>query len=149
MLHFADKDGETPLHAAVRSGSVAAVHVLLAAGASPGAASWSGASPVWLAAAEGHVEAMQVLVEAGGDVNATDVRGWPPLLASASWGYEAVVRFLVALDGVDLDATVRRGPLSGWNAEQLAEASGAGGLQLAEAIRQQVCFPCLCVAARW
>ena len=97
------------------------------------------------------MEALQALVDAGGDVNAADRDGWTPLLVSAWEGHEGVVQLLAALDGVDLDATVRRGEHGGWGAARLAEASsGAGGLRVAEVIRQQVCvcaWVCACVRA--
>ena len=63
-------EGETPLLAASRSGSVATVRLLLARGVDVNAAeSFQKTTPLMWAAAEGHRDVVDLLLEAGADPN--------------------------------------------------------------------------------
>ncbi len=64
----AHPEGETPLLAAARSGSVPTVRLLLARGVDVNAAeTFQKTTALMWAAAEGHIEVVDVLIEAGAD----------------------------------------------------------------------------------
>jgi ankyrin repeat protein len=107
----AHPEGETPLMAASRSGSVPTVRLLLTRGVDVNAAEKvQNTTPVMWAAAEGHIDVIDVLIEAGADLNRqghitslTDrnnadhpTGGFTPLMWAARAGNEALVRRLVA-----------------------------------------------------
>ena len=95
QLNSADVDGETPLHAAVRGGDLAAVRAILRAGASQSPANKQGVTPLHLAAqndAQGIVEA---LVATGANVEVRDEFGCTPLHDAARRGSVSVVSLLL------------------------------------------------------
>ena len=114
-LDAADVDGETPLHAAVRSGNAIVVGELVARGADPNRAALYGVTPLMLAAARGRTEIGAALLRAGADPNGRDHFGRTPLHASAARG----------------DAELVRALLQQGAQPQLADDGGATPLQLA------------------
>jgi len=114
-LDAADADGETPLHAAVRSGNADVVIELVAGGADPNRAAYYGVTPLLLAAAHGQTEVGVALLRAGADPNGRDHFGRTPLHASAKRGDAELLRALL-LQGAQ---------------PQLADDGGATPLELA------------------
>lgn len=60
-----DSDGDTPLHVIARRGDVAAVSVLLAAGANPNAIGDMGETPLHVAIAKGSIQVVNALMRNG------------------------------------------------------------------------------------
>ena len=107
----AHPEGETPLLAAARSGSVPTVRLLLARGVDVNAAeTFQKTTALMWAAAEGHIEVVDLLIEAGADVNRQahitslterhnadhPTGGFTALMYAARAGNDALVRRLVA-----------------------------------------------------
>src|SRR5260221_11502281 len=63
-----DKDGQTPLHVALRNGHVQIVHFLVEHGTDPTAQDKDGWTPLHKASLNGHVEIVHFLVEHGADL---------------------------------------------------------------------------------
>jgi ankyrin repeat protein len=116
---LAHLEGETPLLAAARAGSVPSVRLLLARGVDVNAAeTYQKTTALMWAAAEGHLDVVDVLLEAGADVNrqahvtALTTRhnadhptgGFTALMWAARRGDDAMVRRLVAR-GADINLT--------------------------------------------
>ncbi|EOD28963.1 hypothetical protein EMIHUDRAFT_234318 [Emiliania huxleyi CCMP1516] len=78
-LDAADAHGSTALHHAALSSSVAAVLVLLEAGADASARDATGATPLHVAAYNGRLDACKLLVLHGASVHARDEGGHTPL----------------------------------------------------------------------
>jgi ankyrin repeat protein len=111
----ADVDGETPLHAAVRSGDAAVVSELIARGADPDRDALYGVTPLLLAASRGRTEIGETLLRAGADPNRRDHFGRTALHAAATRGDLQLAQ-----------ALLRRGAQP-----QLADDGGATAPQLA------------------
>ncbi|MFO1503060.1 MAG: ankyrin repeat domain-containing protein [Steroidobacteraceae bacterium] len=103
--------GTTPLIRAAKAGDVAAVRLLLAAGANVELATINGITPLMAAAGNGSsgldtrgrykteaqaVEVTQLLLAAGADANARDRNGQTALHGAAGWGYNSLIRTLAA-----------------------------------------------------
>jgi hypothetical protein len=99
-LNLADLDGETPLHAAVRAGSVPVARQLLALGATPDPAALYGVTPLLLAANRGRPEVAALLLAAGADPNRRDLFGSTPLHAAARRG-NSVLALRLLENGAD------------------------------------------------
>ena len=104
----------TPLYAAVQSGEVEVVRVLVKAGADVNQATKVGprmTTPLLLAAAEGDVAVVRALVEAGADVNhpagGSSMCGETPLFVAALLSHVRVVRALLKA-GADVHQAVCR-----------------------------------------
>jgi ankyrin repeat protein len=95
-LDTADLDRETPLHAAVRSGSAEVVRALLHSGASPNAANRHGATPLHLAVQNNSLDIVDDLLGRGASAEARDQFGCTPLQDAARKGSPAVLRRLLA-----------------------------------------------------
>ena len=123
-----DRDGETPLHAAVRQGRAQTVQLLLDHGANANHASAQGVPPLLLATTLGQAPAAELLLQAGADPNAADRFGRTAL-------HEAVLRDDLALarmllhHGADATLASRHG------ADALTLASRGGSRQLVAALR--------------
>jgi ankyrin repeat protein len=130
--------GTTPLLRAAKSADLAAMRILLDAGADPALATRSGVDPLMAAAGLGTSdsdttgrykteaeinEAIAMLIEAGLDVNATNGRGQTAAHGAALLGFDEVIGFL-AENGARLDVEDSRGftPLE----VALGEAGGFG-----------------------
>lgn len=100
-VDMADFDGETPLHAAARVGSVAVVSELLDRGADPNRAALYGVTPLMQAAANGRIEVVTVLLQAGADPNARDLFGKTALHDAALRGNSRLTNYLLER-GADL-----------------------------------------------
>jgi ankyrin repeat protein len=107
----AHPEGETPLLAAARSGSVDTVRLLLARGVDVNhAETFQNTTALMWAAAEGHIDVVDLLIEAGADLNRQGhitslterhnadypTGGFTALMFAARAGNEALVRRLVA-----------------------------------------------------
>jgi ankyrin repeat protein len=87
-------DGATPLMYAVQHGDLAAVRMLLDAGADPNAADHAGATPLLWAVDD--LEKTRLLIERGARVNARSADGRTPLMVAAGrHGSAPVVRLLL------------------------------------------------------
>ena len=92
----ASSTGEPPIMTAARTGSVDAVRVLVAYGASANAKeARSGQTTLMWAAAEDHARVVQVLLGLGANVNARSDGGFTPLLFAARQGALESARILV------------------------------------------------------
>ena len=103
MLQYPDDSGFSPLHFAAKSGDVAIVESLLAAGADASATSSIGSTPMHLAASyAAGKNVLQALHAKGGAVDAVDQEGFTPLILSVyAYGIDkeksaAQVRWLLA-----------------------------------------------------
>jgi ankyrin repeat protein len=123
-------EGETTVMTAARTGSVAALNVLLAHGANVNAREgWLGETALMWAAVENHPAALQLLIEAGADIDARSATsnfprvsppienlitmtfpqgGWTSLMYAARQGSLSAVRVL-ADAGADLDVAAPDG----------------------------------------
>ena len=108
-------EGEAALHLAVRSGSLAAVEVLLAAGADTSIATYYKWQPLHLAADIGSpgdaVPIIKVLLAAGAALDAQAGVGTPAHLAAISGHVEALTALLDTGVPVDIGARTQRGSL--------------------------------------
>lgn len=108
-----NKQGETKLYCAARSGSLKQVKKLLRDGADPNIADDHGLTPLHQAAYWGETEIVDALIRAGADVNAeNNGKGWTPLHSAAvSGGMKArkdVIDVLLAA-GADKGAKDKNG----------------------------------------
>lgn len=94
-LNTPDVDGETPLHAAVRSGDTAVVRAILRAGGAQGPANKHGITPLHLAVQNDAQSIIEALIAAGADVNARDEFGCAPLHDAARRGSAPLVALLL------------------------------------------------------
>lgn len=90
--------GRTPLHIAVRSGSLADVSSFCksAEAADLDVTDDFGFTALYTACIYGHVDMMQVLVEAGCDIGKADLGGLTPLHIAAEKGQAAAVAYLLS-----------------------------------------------------
>ncbi len=96
------------LHRAARTGDVAAIERLVAAGADVNAKSSKGRTPVHWAAASGQVSAIRALAKAGAAIDAGDEERYTALALAARQGHVAAVDALVNL-GANVNAMSRQG----------------------------------------
>ena len=120
-------EGSTPFMRAAKSGDVAVMRLLLAAGADPKLTQPNGANAMMLAAGLGWrdgspaapsydqgserdaIEAIKLCMEAGLDINATTTSGDTPLhVAISGRGSDVIIRFL-AENGANLQAKNKQG----------------------------------------
>jgi ankyrin repeat protein len=94
---YGGEHGRTPLMEAAAGGSVAAIDVLLRAGARPRATDGLGSTAVIAAASANRADAIAALVAGGASVNQADHCNCTPLHAAAVKGAVDAVRALVAL----------------------------------------------------
>ncbi|HXJ44476.1 MAG TPA: ankyrin repeat domain-containing protein, partial [Bryobacteraceae bacterium] len=109
-------EGETALMTAARTGNLAIVKALLAAGAKVNVSeTWRGQTPLMWAAAEGHVQVVEALIAAGAEINARSKASFTPFLFAVREGRMDVAKKLIAA-GVSpnetLTASGRRGNTS-------------------------------------
>jgi uncharacterized protein len=90
-----DRWKRTPLHWAAEAGKVAAVEMLLAAGAEPDPAAADGETPLWPAAAAGRADIVAVLLRAGANPNAMRQKLGSAVDVARRNGHEDVVALLV------------------------------------------------------
>ena len=127
----AQREGETPLMAAARAGSVPAVKLLLAHGANPNTAEslWDETALMW-ATAEGHLDVVDALLAAGADPNlkarASELTKRSTRTDFPSGGFTAVM--WAARDG---DEPLVRRLVAGGADIKLANADGATPMMLA------------------
>ncbi|KAK6940898.1 Ankyrin repeat [Dillenia turbinata] len=117
-VNFRDKDRESLLSMAIRSGDVDVVRVLIHSGFSVD----SSVDRVWHeAAAINRVDLMEILYEAFGDanVNCVDLEGRSPIHVAAVNGHVESVRFLVSIGG---DSSLAAS--DGWTALHCAASEG-------------------------
>lgn len=90
----ADRQGNTPLFEATRSGDVELVSMLIAAGAQVNARNNAGATPLVLAAQFGLHEIASELVAARADLDVRDAEGRSPLQLAQAGGHTKVAQLL-------------------------------------------------------
>jgi ankyrin repeat protein len=117
---WVDKKGATPLWRAAQSSDVAAMRILVAAGADPKIATEEGVTPLMVAAGLGWganatrnvpdawLATVKYCVELGLDVNAKDNYNYTALHGAAYRGDNEVVKFLVE-NGAKVDVRSRKG----------------------------------------
>ncbi|OJJ08646.1 hypothetical protein ASPVEDRAFT_47790 [Aspergillus versicolor CBS 583.65] len=92
--HQHDKNSETALHAASRSGNLAAVHALLDAGAEANALSYHGWTPLRLACRYGHADVARVLLDSGAGAHESGSFGWTAMQYVLWNGHEGCMEVL-------------------------------------------------------
>ncbi|MBB3045911.1 ankyrin repeat protein [Litorivivens lipolytica] len=103
------KEKWTALFYAVQYNRLAALKVLLAAGADASIGSAKGYTPVYQAAFKGHDEAFDYLLASGVDVNTVNgANGWTPLHAASDKGQIDIARKLIAA-GADVNKRSKEG----------------------------------------
>ena len=110
-----NEKGGTLLTCAARGGSIEAMLILLAHGASVHASDSYSDTPLHVTAYSGHLAAAIVLLDHGAQVDARDDDGFTPLMQAAVIGYCDLIRLLLH-HGADINA--HEGP--GDNAEAIA-----------------------------
>ena len=111
--------GEPPLMTAARSGVVASVRHLLAAGADIHAVDgWRGQTPLMWAAAENHVAVMEVLLEGGAEISATSKGNFTALKFAVRQDARDAVKLLI-------DAGADVNPVMLENQETQTKSQGA------------------------
>ncbi len=117
-INATDKDGDTPLYCAAKSGHVECVRLLLAApGIDVNKSDRKGFTPLYCAAKSGHVECARLLLAAPGiDVNKAANDNWTPLCWAAGNGHVECIRLLLAAPGIDVNATDKNGWTPLWMA---------------------------------
>lgn len=85
-INSRDKNGETKLYRAVRSGSFREVRQLLRAGADANVVNAQGLTPLHQAAYWGETEIVQALLQHGAKADADNGEGWTPLHSAALSG---------------------------------------------------------------
>jgi ankyrin repeat protein len=137
--------GSTPLIRAAKAGDVAAIKLLLTAGANVDLPTINGITPLLAAAGNGSsgldtrgryktepqaVEAAQLLLAAGANINARDRGGQTALHGAASWGFNSLISTL-ASNRIDLGAKDAQGRLAVDLTRASTGASGREGARLA------------------
>ena len=103
----ASTDGATPLYAAINSGDVPVVRILLTAPDTRiNQATADGIVPLGFAASRGHKDIVELLLTHGADPNTKGVAGLTALHLACLYGHPAIVRVLLD-DGADADAEAK------------------------------------------
>lgn len=125
-INATDKDGDTPLCFAAKSGHSECVRLLLAApGIDVNKSDRKGFTPLYCAAKSGHVECARLLLAAPGiDVNKAANDNWTPLCWAAGNGHVECIRLLLAAPGIDVNKSDRE---NGWT--PLYRAAGNGHIE--------------------
>lgn len=126
VLDQPDRDGETPLHAAVRHGHLHSVQWLLARGADANRAAAHGVTPLLLATGAGRGDVAEALLRAGADPDAQDGFGRSALHEAAQRGDMALAGLLLR-HGADALLASRHGS----DALLIAQRAGHDGLRAA------------------
>ena len=121
-IHFdvANRDGNTALMLAAKSGHAVAIRALKAAGADMELANGASETPLMIAARAGRAEAIDALHECGANLERTDVSGWNALLVAAAFDKPEAVTALL-----DRGADPAHRDVYGWNVLLVAAANGA------------------------
>ena len=100
--------GATAMMLAARNGSLEAVEVLIAAGASMGVATPTGTTTLMQAVANGSLPVVAAILRAGAELDARDKTGATAVSISATMGFTDVAR-LLANAGASLDIADQQG----------------------------------------
>jgi ankyrin repeat protein len=103
-----DQSGLTPLYAAAANGQIAAVDILLNAGAAASAERGDGSTPLHIAVRKNHAVVVRRLLEQGADASAKDKYGSTPLHVAARAGEAGLVSLLLQ-NGADASAKDNEG----------------------------------------
>ena len=88
-------DGETPLHAAARSGHGYRTQILIQMDSNVDAVMEYEMTPLHWASDQGHLKIVELLVEAGADINAKNLTDWTPLHLAVKENHLKIVEYLV------------------------------------------------------
>jgi ankyrin repeat protein len=102
-----NKDGQSPLHLAVITGSPAAAKLLLEAGAMTECRDSKRNTPLVAACLSGNVEAASILIEAGANINAENAQRQSVLVQSCRKASSEIVELLIAGGAVINSADAR------------------------------------------
>ena len=111
-LSHKDKEGYTPLLAAVETAGADVAQLLIDAGADIEVKHIDGRSPLLAASHFGNLRVVEVLLKAGADVCVTDNKGETCLTRAAANGHTETVRTLLCMPGVDVNKSNNRGKTS-------------------------------------
>src|SRR5215510_1610432 len=106
-VNTTEADGTTLLHWAARGDDVDTARLLIAAGATAGAANRYGVTPLSLAAGNASADLVDVLLKAGADAKAAIKDGATVLMAAARTGNPRAVQLLIE-HGASVDAQEER-----------------------------------------
>lgn len=107
------KGGRTPLMAAIYTGQVDDIQILLKAGADIEAKDSKGLTPLLVATYQGKVEALSILLKAGANIEAKDSQGRTALMIAAESGNVELVNALLKADAnIEAENEQGRTPLS-------------------------------------
>lgn len=124
--------GDRPVHAAVKSGNIEALELLLATGADPNGKDWQGVTPLKeLSGRKSHADSLDVptlasakiLIAAGADPSMPSTDTWAPLHAATAQKFASMVALLVD-SGADVNAEATEQALSGLTPTQIADDQG-------------------------
>jgi ankyrin repeat protein len=111
LLYGASVDDFTPIHMAVKSGSISIVELLLEHSGPSALANPSGETPLHIACKYNRADLLQVLIEIGStsiDLQARDHQGSTPLLTASYFNHRDCIRILL-VNGADMKATDHHG----------------------------------------
>lgn len=127
VTSVAADDGQK-LIAAVSSGQVSKVHMLLDKGVDPNSKNQAGRPVSVIAAVKGNDRSIRALMASGADVNAVDGLGITALMAASSHGHQDIATILI-VSGADVNLKDANGKTA------LAKAVLAGHSVLAEKLK--------------
>jgi ankyrin repeat protein len=125
-VNATDKDGQTPLHYAIKHGTPEACSALIENGADMELKDNHGSAALHHAANGGNARACAILISKGADVNAKDEDGNTPLHCAAWAGHIDVCALLIE-NGADMTAKDKKG-WAPWRRAVWAEHPEVAGL---------------------
>ncbi|KAF5281783.1 hypothetical protein FQR65_LT14530 [Abscondita terminalis] len=99
VVNMQNRNGETPLHSAIRFGSISLVRLLLGSGADPNIADRiNGSTCLHWAVTVNEDDYVKALVEHGADINKENNDGETPLNRARRFGYDILERMMTKTD---------------------------------------------------
>ena len=103
------------IEAAVESGNIEMVSILLESGANPNIIGSKGSTPLQRASKNGHIAIVEKLIKYKADPNQVGVSGWTPLILASEQNHPKIVEILLSA-GADVNVTMA----GGWTALMFA-----------------------------